>query len=117
MIEQGFAVGIGLALSSNLLAALSQVLLKTSAKRVQKTRLQEYVNIRVFLAYSAFFLTTLLGVIALRWIPLSLSAALGASGQIFVPMLSRYVLGESISPKQKAGMVLICLGIVVFSFG
>lgn len=114
-MEHRIAVGIGLVLFSNMVAAVSQVLLKRAAKREVSKWWRAYVNPLVIIAYLLFLETTLLSVVALRYIPLSLSAALGASGQIFVPILSYFVLQEQISRKRCVGMLTIVVGIVISS--
>ncbi len=109
-------IGVGIILLSNLVAAVSQLLLKQAAKKTWPNWWRSYLNVRVILAYVLFFGTTLFSVYAMRLgVPLSLSAALGASGQIFVPILSRLVLREEINKRRALGMLIIVVGIVVFS--
>ena len=108
-------IGIGIVLFSNAVAAISQLLLKKAAGKSDTVWWKAYLNPLVITAYLLFFGTTLLSVTALRYIPLSLSAALGASGQIFVPILSYFVLHEQISKRRWLGMLTIVFGIVVFS--
>lgn len=107
--------GSCLVLSANLIAAVSQLFLKIAAGKNYKTWWRSYINPLVIIAYGMFFGTTILNVFALRHIPLALSAALGASGQIFVPAVSAIFLKEKISRKRLIGMLIIVVGIVVFS--
>lgn len=115
MHDLSMAAGILLVLGSNFLAGLSQILLKRSAGQAHTSRTQEYINWGVIGAYGIFFFTTVLSLVALRWIPLSLCAALGASGQVFVPLLSRWMLKEHISRKKALGMAVIVLGLVIYA--
>lgn len=108
-------VGICLVLTSNMVAAGSQILLKKAAKKTYLVWWRSYINAFVISAYSLLVLTTVFSVVALRFIPLSLSAAFAASGQIFVPVLSRVFLGEEISKRRLMGMLTIVLGIIIFS--
>ena len=108
-------LGIGIALMSNLIAAISQILLKKAAVKTYSTWWRSYVNVPVIAAYTLFIGTTVLSVAALRYIPLSLNSSISASGQIFVPVLSYLILREKISRKRLQGMALIILGIVVFA--
>ena len=108
-------IGIGLVLCSNAVAAISQILLKKAAKRTYLVWWRAYVNVFVIAAYSMFVMTTVFSVIALKFIPLSLSAAFAASGQIFVPVLSWLFLKEKISSRRRFGMLIIVLGIIIFS--
>lgn len=108
-------MGVGIVLFSNIVAAVSQILLKQAAKKTWPNWWRSYLNASVILAYGLFFATTLFSVYALRFIPLSLSAALGASGQVFVPVLSHLILHEEISKRRAWGMMIIVAGIVAFS--
>lgn len=108
-------IGIGLILCSNIVAGISQILLKTAAKKDYDVWWRSYLNPYVIVGYGLLFGTTILGVLALRYIPLTLSAAFAASGQIIVPILSCFILHEKISKKRMCGMVIIVLGIIVFS--
>lgn len=108
-------IGSTLVLASSMIAAFSQVLLKKAAGKKYSSRLRSYLNPLVIFAYMLFFATTLFSVTALRFIPLTLSAALAASAQIFVPVMSRFFLRENISRRKWVGMTVIVLGMVIFS--
>ena len=108
-------IGIALILCSNVVAGISQILLKTAAKKNYSPWWRQYLNPYVICGYGLLFATTILGVLALRFIPLTLSAAFAASGQIIVPVLSYFVLHEKISRRRFLGMSIIVLGIIVFS--
>ena len=114
-MEFKILVGVGLVLCSNLVAAISQILLKKAAKRSYSVWWRSYINPFVIIAYSLFILTTIFSVFALRFIPLSLSTVLSVSGQIFVSALSWVCLGEKISRRRCQGMLIIILGIIIFS--
>ena len=108
-------IGSALILFSSIISAFSQILLKKAAEKVYRSKLQSYLNPLVIFAYALFFVTTLFGVAALRFIPLTLSAALTASAQVFVPVMSRVFLHEEITRRKWIGMAVIVLGIVIFS--
>lgn len=108
-------LGSCLVLAANAVAAFSQLLLKIAAKKAYHTWWRSYLNILVLSAYAMFFGTTLLNAIAMRYISLSLTAALAASGQIWVPLVSYFFLKEKINKRMLAGMALIVLGIIIFS--
>ena len=114
-MENSTIIGIALVLGSNAIAAISQILLKKASGKNYNKWWMAYLNIPVVTAYALFVLTTLLSVFAMRFIPLSLCAALAASGQIFVPILSVVFLKEKIGSKKLQGMLLIIIGIIVFS--
>lgn len=95
-------------------ASVSQIFLKKAAGVQGADGLREYLNPLVAGGYTLLFCTTLLNVLALRWIPLSLASALEASGQIFVPLLSCLVLKEAINQQKLIGMLIIGVGILIF---
>lgn len=100
-------------LLSVLLSAMSQILLKKSAKIQYNSGIREYLNARVIIAYGIFFLSSLVTVYAYRGVPLSLGLILEATGYIWVSILGYVFLKEKIGKKKLAGLVLIVLGIVV----
>lgn len=108
--------GVLMLLGSVFIAAFSQILLKCSARRQYTGQIAEYLNPLVMIGYILLMGTTFINVLALRWVPLSLASALDASGQIFVPLLSFFILNEKISRKKILGMIVIVIGILFFSF-
>ena len=115
-MQNNYLLGVGLALLAHMIAAVSQLFLKISAGRTYKVWWRSYLNVLVIVAYGMFFGTTVINVFALRHIPMSLAAALGATGQIFVPAVSAIFLKEKINRKKLLGMITIIIGILVFSF-
>ena len=99
------------------IASVSQIMLKKSAQRTYDSRIKEYLNPLVIVAYIMFFGCTLITMYGLKVVPLSLSPVLEASGYIFVAVLSRIFLKESLTLRQIIGMVLITAGIVICSVG
>ena len=113
-MESNTVIGILLMLCSVVITAASQVLLKIAARRKYKTAGQEYINPFVIVAYGLFFVTTLCTVTALRFIPMSLSTAVGAMVQISVPLASFIFLKEKISKRRCIGMIIITVGVLIF---
>lgn len=102
-------------LLSVLLSSVSQVILKKSADRKYSNKVREYVNPYVLGAYSLFFLSSLLTVLAYNRVPLSKGQILETSGYIYVTVLGMIFLKEHLNRNKVFGMILILLGIVVFS--
>jgi drug/metabolite transporter (DMT)-like permease len=102
-------------LSSVFIASVSQTMLKVSAGKHYDNPLREYLNLRVIAAYCLFFLSSLITVLAYRYVPLSMGPVLESSGYIFVAVLSFLFLKEHIGKKTILGLVLIFAGILVFS--
>lgn len=102
-------------LISVFISAVSQIMLKKSADRQYESKLREYMNPRVIVAYGLFFLSSLLTVLAYKFVPLSLGPILEASGYIYVAVLGMIFLKERMSKKKLAGMLCILLGIIIFN--
>ncbi|MCR5687978.1 MAG: multidrug ABC transporter [Lachnospiraceae bacterium] len=100
-------------LFSSFISALSQILLKTAAGKQYSSWIYEYLNVRVICAYGIFFLASLITVFCYRVLPLSVGAMLEASGYVFVTVLGRLILKESVSRQKILGMVLVVLGVVI----
>lgn len=109
------AIYSAIMVSSSLIASVSQIMLKKSAQKQYASKLSEYLNPLVIIAYVLFFATTLISMYALKVVPLSMSPILEASGYIFVAVLSYIFLKEKMTKKQLIGMALIITGIVVYS--
>lgn len=97
------------------ISSVSQIMLKKSAGRTYPSKLKEYMNPLVAIAYILFFGCTFIGMYALKVVPLSMSPVLEASGYIFVAVLSRIFLKEKISKKKMLGLGVIICGILVYS--
>ena len=95
-------------------ASCSQILLKSAANRRYKSRLAEYMNIRVIAAYILFGISAVVAMLILRYITLSLMTILESSSYIFVAILSYCILKESITKRKLIGIILIILGTVLF---
>lgn len=105
----------GILVISTLLSSLSQIMLKKSAQKEYNSKIKEYLNPTVIIAYSLFFICTLLSMYALKIVPLSMSPILESSGYIFVTILSYIFFKEKLSKKQFIGMVIIIFGVMVYS--
>lgn len=105
----------GIYLCSVLISSISQILLKTSANVEYENKLREYLNPRVIIAYMFFFGSTLVTVLALKYVPLSMGAILESMGYIFVTILGVILLKEKVKGKKFIGLSLIALGVIVFS--
>ena len=97
------------------IASCSQILLKRSATKSHDNIVAEYLNWRVIVAYGLFGLTAVVGMYVLRHIPLSSMPILESTGYIFIAVLSYFFLQEKLSKGQLFGMLLIILGIFIFS--
>jgi len=100
-------------LGAVLISSFSQILLKKSAGIEYPNKLREYINVRVIVAYSLFFASTLATMFAYKVVPLSMGPILEASGYVWVAILGRMILGEKIRKKKMLGLFIILVGIVI----
>ena len=100
-------------LFSVLISSVSQVILKNSAGEHHENKLKDYLNIKVILAYGIFFVSSLLTVLAYKYVPLSLGPVLEASGYIYVAALSYIFLKEKIGKRKMIGLIMILAGILI----
>lgn len=109
-------VYVTLAISSVLIANISQIILKKAATKHYDHPIKEYVNLPVIISYAMFVISTLLTGISLRNLPLSLTPLWQSLGQVMIPVLSYFFLKEKITRDTMTGVLYIIIGIIVFSF-
>lgn len=105
----------GIMLFGVLISSFSQVLLKTAANKQYTTRLKEYLNIHVIIAYLLFFLSSICTLLAYRVIPLSMGPILESASYIFVSAFGYFAFQEKIGKRKLGALLLIICGIVVYS--
>ena len=99
------------------ISSISQVMLKTSANKTYTNKFKEYLNPTVIIAYALFFLSTIITVLAYKYVDFSAGPILESMGYVFVAVLGYIFLNERFSKKKIIGMLLIIFGIVFFSLG
>lgn len=97
------------------ISSLSQVLLKKASEKKYDSIFKEYLNPLVIFAYAVFFAATLLSVVAYKVVPLSFGPILEATSYIYVTWFSVKIFKEKINIFKIMALVLIIVGIVVFS--
>lgn len=107
---------IGLFLGAVLISSISQILLKKSANQNFENSIREYLNPKVVIAYIMFFGATLINVWAYKKVPLAMGPVLESSGYVFVTVLGVVFLKEHVSKRKLLGLLMILLGIFVFSY-
>ena len=100
---------------SVLISSFSQVLLKIAANKKYESRIREYMNPIVITAYGIFFLSTLLTMYALKFVPLTMSPVIESTSYIFVPLFGVFMLKEKISKRRLLGMGVMLIGMLVFA--
>ena len=106
-------ISICILILSVFIASVSQILLKISANKTYSSRIREYLNVYVIFGYG--LLSTLLTMIALKRVPLSWSPVVESSSYIFVSVMGYLVLKERFTKKKMTGLLVILIGILVFS--
>lgn len=105
----------GLLLFGVFLGAVSQVMLKKAALGSYPSKIREYLNPLVIMAYVIFVGTTLISVYAYRVVPLSLGPILEATSYIYVTIFGVVIFRETINVKKVCGLLFIIAGIGVYA--
>lgn len=105
----------GLLLLGVFLSAISQVMLKKAALRQYSSKLREYLNPLVIVAYTIFVGTTFLSIYAYKGIPLSMGPVLEASSYIYVTIFGVTIFKEKLNKRKLVGLALIIAGIIIYS--
>lgn len=105
----------GLLLLGVFLSAISQVMLKKAALRQYSSKLREYLNPLVILAYTIFVGTTFLSIYAYKGIPLSMGPVLEATSYIYVTVFGATIFKEKLNKRKLVGLALIIAGIITYS--
>ncbi len=95
------------------ISSVSQIILKKSADKKYDSKIKEYLNPLVIIAYGIFFLATLVTIYAYKGIPLSLGPILETTGYLWVSLLGFFVLKEKISRRKILGLAVVIIGIFV----
>lgn len=104
-----------LKITSVLIAALSQVLLKQEANKTHNNLIKEYLNFNVIVAYLIFALSTVLSIFSLKGITIGYSMIIEALNFILVPLLGYCLFKENINQKQIIGIALIVIGMIIYN--
>lgn len=97
------------------ISAISQVMLKKSANKKYDSKIQEYLNPLVIIAYGIFFISTFLSIIAYKGIPLSMGPVLEATSYFYVTIFGVTIFKEKMTKKKIVALALIISGILVYS--
>jgi drug/metabolite transporter (DMT)-like permease len=100
-----------------LLASVSQVLLKKSAQKEYPSRIREYLNVLVIGGYGLLVLSMIIGIFCYKHLGYMGTVVMEPIAYIMVMFLSRLVFGEKITGKKVIGMCLIIAGILIFNIG
>lgn len=99
------------------LAAVSQVLLKLSTRKIYEKKIYEYLNPLVISGYFILFLTTFIGVYVYKYVPLSMGPIIEATSFIYVTVFGKVIFKEQVNKKKILALGFIVAGIIVFALG
>lgn len=99
------------------ISSVSQVMLKKSAAKEYPSRIREYLNPLVIIAYTMFVAATLLSILAYRHIDLSAGAVLETSGYIYITVFGLIFFGEKPTRRKLFALLLIIAGTIIYTFG
>ena len=97
-------------------SSISQVMLKKAALKKYDSKIKEYLNPLVIIAYVIFVGTTFLSIFAYRGIPISMGPVLEATSYIYVTIWGVTIFKEKINAQKLIALVLIIAGIATYSF-
>ncbi|WP_044913868.1 multidrug ABC transporter [Butyrivibrio sp. WCE2006] len=105
---------IVLMLFGQLLASVSQIMLKQSSLKEYPGFIRQYLNVLVIGGYGLLVVSMLVAIICYGHMPYMYVVIIEPVGYILVMFLSRMIFKEKITKNKIWGMILIMAGILVF---
>jgi drug/metabolite transporter (DMT)-like permease len=102
-------------LFASFLSSIGQIYFKMSGTRTNNSWIGRFLNKYFVLGNSLFMISMLISIYALSKIDFSSYYSLTASNYIFVTILSRIILKESVDNKKMIGNAFIIAGIIVYN--
>ena len=97
------------------IAALSQLLLKSSSKDEHENVIREYLNWKVICGYGMMGVSLLMNIFAMsKGVQVKEVSIIESLSYLFVPILSWLFFKEKISMRKWGAIGLIMIGVVVF---
>ncbi|WP_035797331.1 hypothetical protein [Butyrivibrio sp. MB2005] len=103
-----------LALVGQLIASISQMLLKKSSQKEYPNFIRQYLNVLVIMGYGLLVVSMFIAIVCYGHMPYMYVVILEPVGYIMVMFLSRMLFAEKITKNKIIGMLLILSGICVF---
>ena len=99
-----------------ILSAALQIPLKKSATNTKHKGIKTYLNPIVIAVYGSFFAITFITTYLFQYVDLVLSTLLYKTEYIFIALFSMIFLKEKITKRRLLGLVVILIGVLVYSF-
>lgn len=106
---------IGLFLISVFISSFAQVLLKQEARKTHRSRVREYLNLRVLLAYVLIGMSTLAAIYTYKSVPLSMGPVLETTGYVYITIFGAVIFKEKVNARKALALLLIIAGIAIYS--
>lgn len=97
------------------ISAISQVMLKKAAQKTYDSKIKEYLNPLVIIAYILFVGTTFISILAYKGIPLSMGPILESTSYLYVTIFGVTIFKEKLNKRRVLALFFILCGIVVYS--
>jgi len=102
-------------ITSVFIAALSQLLLKSSSKDKHENVIREYLNWKVVCGYGMMGVSLLMNIFAMsKGIQVKEVSIMESLSYLFVPFLSFLIFKEKLSWQKMGAIAVIMIGVVVF---
>ena len=102
-------------ISSVFIAALSQLLLKSSSKDEHENVIREYLNWKVICGYGMMGVSLLMNIFAMsKGVQVKEVSIIESLSYLFVPALSFFVFKEKLSWQKIGAIAVIMVGVVAF---
>lgn len=102
-------------MTSVLVSAISQVLLKKASIYKYSSRVREYLNPLVLIAYIMFIGSTFMTILSYQGIPLSMGPIIESTSYIYVTIFGVMIFGEKLNKQRCLGLLCIIIGIIIYS--
>lgn len=96
-------------------AALAQLLLKSSSKENRDNIIREYLNLKVICGYGMMGVSLLMNIFAMsKGIQVKEVSIIESLSYLFVPVLSFFIFKEKLTWQKVGAIAVIMTGVVVF---
>ena len=96
---------------SIIIASYSQVLLKKGAKNKKNI----FINKYTILGYFLMIISTLFSLVGYKGVSMNLSQILQIFGFFIISLFSYFILHEEITKNTKIGLLVVTIGIIIYS--